>query len=146
MTFFTRLFLSTALNTILLSRQVAALAFAPTPTVLKASRLGIQAAFEPTTISQAKNDVLELRQNSQNASLATCGWVAGNTGRSKAQHKTMMASLADRTDSKPSNLWRIVILRNDQYVYRLLRTLIVYRHFHDLLRLARRRLQCGLPK
>lgn len=146
MSVFTWLCLSIALNVISLSDQVDALAFAPTPTVLKPSRLGIQATFEPTARSQARNHIAVLRQNSQNASLATCGWVGGNTGRSKAQHKTVMAWLADQTKSKPSNLWPIVILRNNQYVHRLLRTLLVCGYIHDLLRLARPCLQCGLPE
>jgi hypothetical protein len=146
MSFFTCFLLSIGFDSLLLSGLGAALAFAPTPTILKAPRLGIQAAFEPTARCQAENQVLELRQNSQSASLATCGWVDGNTGWWKPLLEIVMASLAEQTDSKPSNVWRIIVLRDDQYVHRLLRTLIVYRHLYDLLRLARCGLQCGLPK
>ena len=78
MSFCTLLFLSLVLDALLLSRVVFAVAFAPTPTVFKPSRLGIQAAFESTTRCHANNHVLELRQD---ASLATCGWVDGNPGR-----------------------------------------------------------------
>jgi hypothetical protein len=130
---FTRLILSLALDTLLLSVKVIAVAFAPTSTIIHPSGLDDQATFEPTTRLEPRSHALELRQNSQIASLATCGWVAGNPGWWKPLREPMIASIADQVNSQPSDVWPITLLRHDQYFHRLLRTLIVCGHLHDLL-------------
>lgn len=47
--------------------------------------------------------------------------------------KKLKAALAHPLNSKSRYVWRIAVLRNDQYVHRLLRALILCWYLHDLL-------------